>query len=83
MERVIFLYEKDSTDVFAFFPDEMYCDETFLCYKSEPGYHYGCALDYAKECEEAKVGDILPLHYELTQMTYNLKTTSKNALFWL
>lgn len=82
MERVIFLYEKDSTDVFAFFPDELYCDGYFLCYASHEG-HGGCALDYAKECQEAKVSDILPLHYELTQMTYDLKTTSKDALFWL
>jgi hypothetical protein len=82
MERVIFLYEKDSTDVFAFFPDMIEYDNFYNSY-AHIGQHSCCALDYAKECQEAKVSDILPLYQELTQIGYDIKTTSKNAFFWL
>lgn len=82
MERIIFLYEKDSKEVFAFMPDLIFSDNYFTCYATHEG-HGACSLEYAKECEEAKVSDILPLHYELTQMGYDISTTSKNALFWI
>lgn len=82
MERVIFLYEKNCTDVFAFFPDILHNDQYFTCY-ANIGQHSACSLEYAKECQEARVSDILPLYDELTSIGYEIKTTSKNALFWL
>lgn len=82
MERVIFLYEKDGKDVFAFFPDMKEYNNFFNSY-AHIGQHSSCSLEYAKECEEAKVSDILPLYDELTSIGYEIQTTSKNALFWV
>lgn len=72
--RVIFLLEKDSKEVFAYFPDVDYSFNKTLkvCY-SHIGQHSSCHEDYAKECELAKYYLYQDLLRELTLIGYNLE----------
>lgn len=78
--KVIFLYEKGTKDIFAFFPEEQHDKEFKLCYTPYEG-HVPCSVEYAKECEEATVSDILPLHSYLTRIGYEVETTKKTYFF--
>jgi hypothetical protein len=65
MTPVLFLKEKDGSDVFAYFPT-LWADvngRTATCY-AHIGQHSGCSREYADECKEASFGeychDLLP-----------------------
>ena len=73
MVQVKFLYEKDSKDVFAFFPNEKYNSiepNVFTSY-AIIGQHSACHLDYANECEEAPINEYMDLLRELIGQGYN------------
>lgn len=70
MDKVLFLIERDGTDIFAFFP-ELIADRNgnFTLY-SHVGQHSACSMEYARKC---KVAD----HYrelaaELSSIGYSL-----------
>lgn len=75
MTQVKFLYEKDSKDVFAFFPTLTYSvdegkDGLFTCY-APIGQHSACHIDYANECKEAPINEYWPLLNELIGQGHN------------
>lgn len=71
--KVIFYYEKDSKEVFAFFPDEKYNREPglFTCY-AHIGQHSACSTEYTKECRLVNRADYLDLERELESLGYDL-----------
>lgn len=74
MTQVEFLYEKDSNDVFAFFPNWVHNSDTsrdiMYCY-SHIGQHSTCHIDYANECKEAPINEYFDLLNELIRQGYN------------
>ena len=61
---VIFLIDKDGTDVFAYFPNEEYDDQYKTCY-AHVGQHSACSEEYAMECEIATEAQYKELKEEL------------------
>lgn len=54
--KVSFYFERDNSNVFAFFPDEQYGtqrDDLFSCYSYDEG-HGPCSTEYIKECKKAE-----------------------------
>jgi len=72
MTKVLFLYERDSKDVFAFFPNEMF-DAVHSTSYSHIGQHSACHIDYVNECKRAKAKDYLALKLELETIGYKLE----------
>lgn len=75
MTQVKFLYDKDSKDVFAFFPTITYSvnegkDGLFSCY-APIGQHSACHIDYANECKEAPINEYIDLLRELIGQGYD------------
>ena len=71
---VVFLIEKKSNDVFAFFPKEdyyHYSSNTKTCY-AHIGQHSACSMEYAKECKLATKNEYKDLQKELESIGYNL-----------
>ncbi len=74
MTQVKFLYEKDSTDVYAYFPQLPFTvdegkDGLFTCY-APIGQHSACHVDYANECKEAIHNQYHKLLLELVGQGY-------------
>jgi hypothetical protein len=70
MTRVKFYIEQDSqNEVFAYFPDLVWCDFTKTCY-AHIGQHSACHPDYVKECKEANLLQSLDLFNELQSVGY-------------
>lgn len=70
MTRVKFYIEQDSQDeVFAYFPDLVWCDFTKTCY-AHIGQHSACHPDYVKDCKEANLLQYLDLFNELQSVGY-------------
>jgi len=70
MTRVKFYIEQDSThEVFAYFPDLVWCDFTKTCY-AHIGQHSACHPDYVKDCKEANLLQYLDLFNELQSVGY-------------
>ena len=75
MTKVLFLIEKDSEDVFAYFPELAYTVnegkvDLFTCY-APIGQHSACHIDYANECKEANFNQYWNLLKELIGQGYN------------
>ena len=72
--KVLFLIERDSEDVFAYFP-EIFGDASLSRYimsaYSHIGQHSACRLSYAMECKQATTNQYLPLLNELIGQGYN------------
>ena len=71
---VVFLIEKESNDVFAFFPREdyyRYKSDTKTCY-AHIGQHSACSMEYAKECKLATKNEYKDLEIELKSIGYDL-----------
>ena len=71
MPKVLFLYERDSTEVFALFP-ETWGDvngNTMCCY-SHIGQHSNCSPSYSNKCKEAPINEFLDLLRELIGQGY-------------
>lgn len=70
MTKVKFLIEKDSlNDVFAYFPDIVWCDFTKTCY-AHIGQHSACHPYYARDCKEADLFQYIDLFSELQSIGY-------------
>lgn len=78
MEKVIFLKEKDGTDIFAFFPDLVADRKGNLTSYAHIGQHSACSIDYAKQCKVAE--HYKELAAELTSIGYELDILN-NKLF--
>lgn len=75
--RVMFYKEKDSNDVFAFFPEEYYNIKLYgldirTCY-AHLGQHSACHVDYLIGLEKAKEDEYEYLRLELEGLGYNLR----------
>ncbi len=68
---VLFLYEEDNSDVFAYFPNEKVDDKYYTCY-SHIGQHSACSPDYVANCKKATSYDYLSLQKELENIGYKL-----------
>jgi len=68
--KVKFLYEKDSKDVFAYFPEEISDPEGNGTSYANIGQHSECSEEYAAECEDAKYRDYKDLLSELVDIGY-------------
>jgi len=73
MTKVKFLYEKDSENVFAFFPELVFQNIPVVYYTSyaHVGQHSACSIDYANECKEAGFNAYCDLLNELIGQGYN------------
>lgn len=80
--KVIFIYEGNTRDVLAVFPELEEPNYRYQCY-SFIGEHSTCSHQYLMNNEEAKVSDILPLYDHLISLGYNLRTKSKYDPQWL
>jgi hypothetical protein len=70
MDKVIFLKEQGSEDIFAYFPEiEGDNKGNKTCY-AHIGQHSACSLDYVKGCELAE--DYSDLEMELIGLGYEL-----------
>lgn len=71
MTKVKFLYEKDGTGVFAFFPEEHYFGNGHTQYRdmltsyAHTGQHSACSPEYADGCKEAPINECMDLLNEL------------------
>ncbi len=75
--RTIFFYEKDSTDVFAYFPDEVWdLDNNKTCY-AHIGQHSSCSPGYAAECKLADLENYQDLKAELLQIYPDLEVLNE------
>jgi hypothetical protein len=70
--KVKFLYHEGNQDLMAYFPEEVWCDNTKTCY-SHIGQHSACHPNYAKECREATMLEYLDLFNELQSIGYRLE----------
>jgi hypothetical protein len=71
MTQVKFLYERDSNDVFACFPNIPHDNSGMLTCYAHIGQHSACHKDYAKECKEAPINEYWDLLEELISQGYN------------
>jgi hypothetical protein len=76
--KVVFLREKDSSDVFAYFPEDKADHRgNFTCY-AHIGQHSACHPDYASSCKEAERSEYRGLLIELIGQGYdNLSIINK------
>ena len=76
--EVIFLYNEDGQDLFAYFPTEFYNHSNSLrtCY-SHIGQHSACHIDHAKESREATKIEYADLKTELESIGYVLIIKNK------
>ena len=81
--KVIFLYNEENDDLFAFFPEEIHNGETKTAY-SHIGQHSSCSLDHVAESREATFCEALELYKELTDLVgYDLEVCEKSSIFTL
>lgn len=80
--KVVFLMDKPDEeppyDVYAFFPEEMYTNNshsTFMSY-AHLGQHSACNIQYAKACKLATPEQYNDLKRELEGIGYNLEITT-------
>ena len=69
--KVLFLIERDSEDVFAYFPELEHNGNELRVSYSHIGQHSACHVDYARECKEATTNEYLRLLNELIGQGYN------------
>lgn len=70
--KVKFLYNEYNDDLFAYFPELKWCNDTNTCY-SHIGQHTACHPNYAKESREATLLESLDLFNELQGIGYKLE----------
>lgn len=75
--KVKFLYNEYNDDLFAYFPEVKWCDNTFTCY-SHIGQHSACHPNYAKESREVTLVECLDLFNELQNIGYKLELIQVN-----
>ena len=93
MINVLFLKEKESDSIYAYFPAILEGINKYLCY-AHIGQHSACHSDYIKECKEANYNEYSDLLKELIiigyknlnilnsqQITYHRKPTKGEIKF--
>lgn len=70
--RTAFLYNAETEDLFAYFPDEIESNNRRLCY-SQIGQHSMCSLAYVANCTNAEPEQYKDLAKELEGLGYNLE----------
>jgi hypothetical protein len=79
--KVTFLYEADSNNVFAFFPNTICIVTGFYDCYSHFGQHSQCSIEYVSQCREAHHKDYAPLYKELRDLIgYDLEVQNKNQI---
>lgn len=69
--QVKFLYHEGNEDLYAYFPQLTWCNNSKRCYSST-GQHAGCHPFYAMESREATQDEARSLKIELIHIGYEL-----------